>query len=158
MSLRQWHASLHGVPYSVSPPAPPICSVDWSSRWGRHHPGSGSCRRAWPEMWSGWTGPEPRPPAGTSGCSGCTRSFPQTFSAGTKIGTGTKQVSLSEPYVHFVPLLNVVPQVQNVLKQAQQNKTKQNTVTSLNIHMTAKLNITTVLSKSLICKALKYTF
>lgn len=134
MSLRQRHATLHSTPHPVSPPAPPICSVDWSSRWGRHHPGSGSCRQAWPELWSGWTGPEPRPPAGTSGCSGCTRSFPQTVSAGRKTGTGIKQVRLSEPYVHFVPLLNVLPQVQ-------QNKTT--TVTSLNIHMTVKLNITT---------------
>lgn len=78
----------------VSPRVPAICSVDWSSRWGRRRPGCPPCRQAWPELWSCWTEPEPRPPAGTSGCSGCTHSFPQTVSTGRTTHNIRAQVRL----------------------------------------------------------------
>lgn len=100
--LKVWiHYSCHKVPYCLDkyfwgcvsiflPRTEVICSADWSNRWGRPRPGSDSRWRSWPKLWSDWTQPEPRPAAGTSGCSGCTHSFPPT------VGTGVVTNNLRE--------------------------------------------------------------
>lgn len=93
--------------FFVSPRLPAICSVDWSSRWGRCRPGCASCQQAWPKLWACWTEPDTRPPAGTSGCSGCTRSFPQTvwnrYNTWTeKVVSCTKTKSTTSCFNNFV--------------------------------------------------------
>lgn len=65
--------------FVISPSVLAIWPEDWSSRWGRCHPGCLSWLLVCPKTWSCWTRQELRPPAGMSGCARCTHSFPQTI-------------------------------------------------------------------------------